>query len=157
MRYLLLIFFFAALSQVAISQTRYRLTWAKFGLWAANAGAGAIMGGREAYHADPTVFERKFGAKPLGFFGSRQWERNYHGNSYLNSGGFKNPHKTEIFGNFGRDYWHTSRYVYTATYVGTAFTMGCSKQPLKHKVLDLLIQSCVFSLSASLSYQILRN
>lgn len=142
--------------QLKTQKQPYRITWKKVAVWSISAVGGSLLGGREAFHADPTVFERNFGAKPLSFLGSRQWELNYHGNSYLNSSGFRNPHKTEIIGNFGRDYWHTSRYLYTAAYVGGAFIIGNSKVSTKHKLLDLLIQSAVFSVSSTVTYRILR-
>jgi hypothetical protein len=40
--------------------------------------------------------------------------------------------------------------------IGGAFTIGASEQPLKHKILDTLIGFAGFSITANLTYNILR-
>jgi hypothetical protein len=45
-----------------------RAVWIGYGV------AGILHGGREAYHAQPNVFEKAFNAAPLSFWGSEQWK-----------------------------------------------------------------------------------
>jgi hypothetical protein len=108
-----------------------------------------LHGGREAYHAEPTVLEKRFNASPLSFFGSEQWKRNYFG---------RDPdkgHKPNIW-NPMRDYYHFSGFTTKTVWIGGAFTIGMSNQPMKYKLLDLLIGTLITSGTASLTYNILR-
>lgn len=111
--------------------------------------AGILHGGREAYHAEPTVFEKRFNAAPLSFFGSEQWKRQYYNRDP------ENGHKPEIW-NSARDYYHFSHLASSSIWIGGAFTIGMSKQPMKYKLLDLLIGTLITSGSASLTYALLR-
>lgn len=121
----------------------------KRAVWISYAVAGILHGGREAYHAEPSVFEKRFNAAPLSFFGSEQWKRNYYDrNPEL-------PHKPNIW-NSARDYYHFSHLASSTIWVGGAFTIGLSKQPLKYKIADLLIGTLITSGTASLTYNILR-
>ncbi len=121
----------------------------KRAVWIAFAVAGILHGGREAYHAEPTVFEKRFNARPQSFFGSEQWKRNYYDrNPEL-------PHKPNIW-NSARDYYHFSGFTAKTVWIGGAFTIGMSKQPMKYKLLDLLIGTLITSGTASLTYNILR-
>ena len=118
-------------------------------VWIGYAVAGILHGGREAYHAQPNVFERRLNAAPLSFWGSEQWKRNYYDrNPEL-------PHKPNIW-NPIRDYYHFSGAATKAVWIGGAFTVGMSKQPLKYRLIDLLIGAVITSGSASLTYNILR-
>ena len=121
----------------------------KRAVWIAYAVAGILHGGREAYHAEPTVFERRFNAAPLSFFGSEQWKRNYFDRDP------DNGHKPNLF-NPVRDYYHFSGFTTKTIWIGGAFTIGMSKQPMKYKLLDLLIGTLITSGTASLTYNILR-
>jgi len=114
------------------------------------AAAGILHGSREAYHAEPTVFERRFNAAPLSFFGSEQWKRQYY-----NRDPETRAHKPNAFNGF-RDYWHFSGASTKAIWIGGAFTLGMSKQPMKYRLIDLLIGAVITSGSASLTYNILR-
>lgn len=121
----------------------------KRAVWIGYAVAGILHGGREAYHAQPNVFEKRLNAAPLSFFGSEQWKRNYYDrNPEL-------PHKPNIW-NPIRDYYHFSGAATKAIWIGGAFTIGMSEQPVKYKLLDLLIGAVITSGSASLTYNILR-
>lgn len=121
----------------------------KRAVWIGYAVAGILHGGREAYHAQPNVFEKRFNAAPLSFWGSEQWKRNYYDrNPEL-------PHKPNIW-NPIRDYYHFSGAATKAIWIGGAFTIGMSKQPLKYRLIDLLIGAVITSGSASLTYNILR-
>lgn len=135
---------------------KYVITGKKILVWTAFGLGGMVWGAREAYHADPYIFEKKWGVDPYSFWGSCQWERNYHGGRYLNESGLPNAHKTEVFGNIGRDFWHTSGYVSGAFVLTGTFTIGASKQKLKHKVFDMLIGTGCFFLVSSLTYNSLR-
>ena len=118
-------------------------------VWASYIVAGVLHGGREAYHAEPTVFEKRFGVSETSFFGSKQWVRQYQdSNPEL-------PHKNNLFNGF-RDYWHFSGATTKYLLIGGAFTIGHSKQPLKYKILDTLLGFAGFSLTANLTYNILR-
>lgn len=136
---------------------QYKVTWKKVATWGLSAGAGTIWGMREAYHADPTVFERHWGVDKYSFWGSHAWERNYKDNRYLSPEGIPNRHKTEVFGNFGRDFWHTSGYTAGALTLTFSFTIGGSNQPLKYKILDATIGTACFVLPSSLVYKQLRK
>lgn len=121
----------------------------KRAVWIAYFAAGVLHGGREAYHAEPTVFEKRFNAAPLSFFGSEQWKRQYYNRDP------ENGHKPNIW-NPIRDYYHFSGAATKAIWIGGAFTIGMSKQPMKYKLIDLLIGALITSGSASLTYNILR-
>ena len=117
--------------------------------WIGYAVAGILHGGREAYYAEPNVFEKRLSAAPLSFWGSEQWKRNYYDrNPEL-------PHKPNIW-NPIRDYYHFSGAATKAIWIGGAFTVGMSKQPMKYSLIDLLIGAVITSGSASLTYNILR-
>ena len=118
-------------------------------VWISYFAAGVLHGGREAYHAEATVFEKRFNARPQSFFGSEQWKRNYFDRD-PDSG-----HKPNIW-NSARDYYHFSHLASSTIWVGGAFTIGMSKQPMKYKLLDLLISALITSGSASLTYNLLR-
>lgn len=136
---------------------KYYVDWRKATGWVVMGFAGSIWGAREAFYADERVFERKWGVDPYSFFGSHQWERKYKGNRYLNSDGTVNPIKTQLFGNFGRDYWHTSKYLVWGAGTVFMFERGLSKQKFWHKVIDIAVGGVLFSASSNLTYQILRK
>jgi len=118
-------------------------------VWISYFAAGVLHGGREAYHAESTVFEKRFNARPQSFFGSEQWKRNYFDRDP------DNGHKPNLF-NPVRDYYHFSGAATKTIWIGGAFTIGMSKQPIKYKLIDLLIGTLITSGSASLTYNILR-
>lgn len=136
---------------------RYKVTWNKVGTWTAMGVSGAMWGAREAYHADSRVFEKKFKVGEYSFWGSQQWQRNYVNNRYYAIDGRINPHKPEIFGNFGRDYWHTSSWLNMGITKVADFSIGNSKQPFKHKFLDLAIGTTISIITANLTYKLLRK
>lgn len=121
----------------------------KRAVWIGYVAAGILHGGREAYQADRTIFEKRFGVSETSFFGSKQWVRQYQDNNP------ELPHKNNLFNGF-RDYWHFSGATTKYLLIGGAFTIGHSKQPLKYKILDTLIGFAGFSLTANLTYNILR-
>ena len=122
----------------------------KRAVWISYAVAGILHGGREAYHAAPTVFEKRFNAAPLSFWGSEQWKRQYFSRDPENQ-----AHKPEIW-NSVRDYWHFSHTAGATLWVSGAFVLGYSKQPLKYRLLDAAIAGIITSAFASTTYQLLR-
>jgi len=93
--------------------------------------AGVAKGGLEAQYADLGVFQNKFKSiGPYDFGGTNEWERNYVGNRYLREDGTINPHKSEILGNFGRDYRHTATDVYVVTF-GLSTTFTCTQEGIR--------------------------
>ena len=122
----------------------------KRAVWISYAAAGILHGSREAYHAEPTVFERRFNSAPLSFFGSEQWKR-----QYFNRDPETQAHKPNALNGF-RDYWHFSGASTKYILIGGAFTIGASEQPTKYKIIDTLIAFAGFSATASLTYTLLR-
>lgn len=132
----------------------YQVTPKKLAVWSAS----LTLGLTSAFHAEPDCFEKTFGVDPYSFWGSRQWERNYITNRYINPvTGLPNRHKSEILGNFGRDFWHTSRFVVYGGGIATTFTIGTGKQNFKHKLFDILISSAFFTVGSNVSYNLLRR
>lgn len=132
----------------------YEFTPRKVLGWGLFAIAGAAHGYTDAYHADPNVFERRWGADDYGFFGSNAWERNYKGNRYQAPDGSTNPHKPQI-GNTFRDVWHFGNMTQKTFLIGGTFTLATSKgQKLKHKLLDVAIGMAAYSIAAHEAYNI---
>lgn len=119
--------------------------------WVAYAISGIAHGAGEAYHADPTVFEKRFGASDRSFWGSEAWVRNYEGNDPAN------PHKHEFFGNVGRDFWHTANIADFVPAVSCSFIIGARKQPMKYRVINLLIGVGARTLFSTVTYASLRQ
>jgi len=132
---------------------QYKITIPKIIAWSTFVKGGMVYGARETYHADTRIFEKKWGVDPYSFWGSKQWERNYVGNRYhINA-----IHKDEMFGNFGRDFWHTSGYVSGGFVLTGTFIIGSSKQKVTHKIIDLGIGSFLFLISSSLTNKLLKS
>ena len=121
----------------------------KRAVWIGYAVAGILHGGREAYHAEPTVLQNIFGGADDSWIGPMQWLRQYPNRDP------DLPHKPNIW-NPIRDYYHFSGAATKAIWIGGAFTVGMSKQPMKYSLIDLLIGAVITSGSASLTYNILR-
>lgn len=134
---------------------QYKITANKLIGWSTYAVSGMVWGAREKYHSDPRIFEKKWGVNEYSFWGSKAWERNYIGDRYLNPiTDLPNKHKSELLGNFGRDFWHTSGYISGAFVLTGTFMIGNSKQKFKHKLFDLLIGSGIFLISSNLTYRL---
>jgi hypothetical protein len=121
----------------------------KRAVWISYAVAGILHGGREAYHAEPTVLQNIFGGPDDSWIGPMQWKRQYY------KGDPELPHKPNLF-NPVRDYYHFSGAATKTVWIGGAFTIGMSKQPMKYKLLDLMIGALITSGTASLTYNIIR-
>ena len=122
----------------------------QFVTWGAFAVSGMMWGAREAYHADPYVFERTYDVHPESFWGSDAWKRNYKDNNP------DLPHKKEYFGNVGRDVWHTFGFASNAVLLSGSFAIGARKQPVKYRVANFVAGIGIRSLFASLTYNALR-
>lgn len=119
-------------------------------IWAAFAGAGVMWGCREAYHADPYIFEKRRGVGSESFWGSDAWKRNYVGNDP------DNRHKHEWLGNFGRDVHHTFGFGSKAVLFTSTFAIGARKHPIKYRVLNAVIGWAIHSAAANVAYNALR-
>lgn len=119
-------------------------------VWASFAVSGICAGAREAYHADPYVFERRFGAGETSFWGSDAWKRNYFEHNP------EKPHKHQFFGNVGRDVWHTTHFVDTWCLAGGTFVIGGRKHPLKYRIANLALGMGVRWLFQNVTYESLR-
>jgi glutathione S-transferase len=62
--------------------------------------AGSLHGGREAFHADPYIFEKRFGVADISFFGSLSWLRKYPV--------FDHTRKEREFYTAFSDFWHVA-------------------------------------------------
>lgn len=112
--------------------------------------SGIIWGAREAYHADNRIFEKKFGADELSFWGSKAWLRNYYGNNV------NNGHRPEWL-NSTRDFWHFSGLTFKVTFFfSISKTYSSDKKPV-HKVIDTIIGASASSMFSFVTYEILRN
>lgn len=113
--------------------------------------SGVLHGAREAYHADPYVFERGFGAAPESFWGHDAWKRNYYGNDP------NRPHKHEFFANVGRDVWHTANFGDKLFLISGTFWLGARDKPRRAKIIGLLAGVLIRSAAATATYQMVRK
>lgn len=127
-------------------------TWdgKQYTMWGVDLLAGVMWGMRERFHADRTVYERKWGVGSESWLGSEQWKRNYVDNDP------EKPHKTEIIGNFGRDMWHTFGYASGGIVAATSFTIGARKQPLKFRLLNAGIGGLAWWAGSAATYRALK-
>lgn len=123
----------------------------QYATWYAFAVSGIATGMREAYHADRYVFQIRWGVGAESFWGADAWKRNYHGNNP------SNQHKSQVFGNVGRDIWHTAHFVDTFVLVGGSFTIGARKQPIKYRVANLAAGMALRWLAQNITYETLRR
>lgn len=131
--------------------------WGDVAAWAFSGLGGAAMGLREAQHADPDVFERPCsetsfficGKSPISFWGSQQWRRKYNNNDPAQG------KKSELFGNFGRDSWHTLDKLQRAgLVVGVTLPLIRQNRPMKKRILNSAISLAFYSLMYSFSYNV---
>lgn len=124
-------------------------TWKTGASWTGYAAAGVMWGAREAYHADPQIFEKKWNVRPESFFGSEAWVRNYEGNNP------EGKHKTNLFNTF-RDIHHAAGFASRGFTVSATVVLCTSKRPVRHKILDVLIGLGIQSAASFLTYNSLR-
>lgn len=134
----------------------YRITPGKVAVWTGYAVAGAVWGAREAYHADPAIFEKRWGVDEYSFFGSEAWQRNYEGNRYAGPDGSINPHKGD-FGNTFRDVHHFAGVSHNVLVIGCTFGLATGKQKVRHKLLDAALGMVIRSAVSNLTYNYLRQ
>lgn len=136
----------------ALNWSDYNESWdgKEFSIWGIFALSGVAHGMREAYHADPYIFEDSWNANPDGFWGSDAWKRNYHNNDP------KQGHKAEYFANFGRDVWHTADEVDVFGLSLSSIGTGMRKQPWKYRLANFAIGMGIRTLFARVTYETLR-
>lgn len=136
----------------ALDWSDYNDSWdgKQFSIWGIFALSGIAHGMREAYHADPYIFEDSWNANPDGFWGSDAWKRNYHNNDP------KQGHKAEYFANFGRDVWHTADEVDVFGLSLSSIGTGMRKQPWKYRLANFAIGMGIRTLFARVTYETLR-
>lgn len=118
--------------------------------WGLFAISGIAHGAREAYHADPYVFEHNFDVGEYSFWAAKAWLRNYPNLDVTK------PHKPEWFGNFGRDFWHTFNILDFAPPVTATFIIGTQKQPIKYRIANVLIGIGIRTTTSFITYELLR-
>jgi len=113
--------------------------WDVVGYAAAGVG-GYTMGLREAFHADPRIFERKWGVSPTSFFGSEGWRRKYHDNDPTKG------KKSELLGNANRDFWHLADKVQRGGLVlGLTIPLIQTKRPIGARLANAGVSMLVYS------------
>jgi hypothetical protein len=133
------------LHKIAGAQTFFS-GWDVLGWTAAGVG-GYTMGLREAFHADPTIFERKWGKSPLSFWGSEGWRRKYYDNDPTRG------KKSEFLGNAQRDFWHAADKVQRAgLIVGLTVPLVQTKRPLRQRLLNAGVSALVYSFCYTRGY-----
>jgi hypothetical protein len=118
--------------------------------------AGFCYGMREASHAEPKVFETpcnktRFpvcGKSPTSFYGSQQDRRKYDENGKM---------KTQLFGNFGRDLWHTADKVSRLSIALSVAVPLCGKTGKTEKWLKVGANFGAYSLGYFYGYNMPRN
>ena len=131
----------------------YTVTWdgKQAAIWGLYALSGVAHGIREAYHADPYLFERRNGVEPTSFWGSDSWKRNYYHNDP------DGHHKREFFGNVGRDVWHTFNQVDLVPLGISIAASAKRKHPLKYQIANTLVGLGLRVLFVNITYATLRN
>ena len=116
--------------------------------------AGVLHGGREAYHADPNVFEKHWGVGSNSFFGSASWTRKYYTNS--NGALVEKP----LFGTTFSDFWHSSQFVGRGLVIGGTLTYSLYKpsSPKKwyHTAIIAAGSFAAYTAGAAITYNLLR-
>jgi len=132
---------------------QYPETWdaKQFSLWGLSALSGAMWGAREAYHANPYIFEEIYGVHSESFWGSDAWKRNYVGNDP------EQPHKHEYLGNVGRDVWHTFGFSSNVLLFSGTFAIGARKQPIKYRVFNAGVSLAIRTAASFAFYNSLRS
>jgi len=128
--------------------TEYTQTWdgKQFLLFFISGISGIAHGMREAYHANPYVFEELWGVDQYSFFGSDAWIRNYRPDG---------SHKSEWLGNIGRDFWHTADEV-SLLGITTPIVIGLTRhQPTKFKIANSIVCLGTRTLFAFITYKAL--
>jgi len=127
----------------------YTVSWdgKQWTLFAVAALSGIAHGMRERYHADPYIFEKRWGVSSTSFWGSDAWKRNYKNNDP------EQAHKHEYLGNIGRDAWHTLDEV-SLLCITTPITMTAfRKAPRKYRVANSIACLGVRTLFAFATYK----
>lgn len=131
---------------------RWQFNAAKITGYGCFAVAGWAHGWEDAYYADPYVFEKKGWNRK--FWRHNAWENNYFGDQYRNEDGSINKHKPQIFNTF-RDVKHALSFIQSRTLmVGGVIVFSQKNQNWKHRAIDFVIGSAVYSFTAQQAYNI---
>lgn len=123
----------------------------QFAIWSIFGLAGTMDGMIQAFHRNPLCFEKNWrGVKKISFFGSRQDLLNYNNNDPAQG------HKTEILGNFGRDFWHTWNFGFQMSFGGGSAAQSARHQPWKYKIANYAIAMVIHSAFAKFAYHSLQ-
>jgi len=110
--------------------------------------AGSLHGGREAFHADPHIFEKRFGVKDISFFGSLSWLRKYPG--------FDQTRKEREFYTAFRDFWHMAGWMGKWWLIASAMLAGSLSDNTGHLILGGLGIVVVSAFGSRTAYTWLR-
>lgn len=129
--------------------------WKDFAGYSCFVLAGIANGGREAYHAEPTIFENRFGAGKTSWFGSESWRRKYKGLEPANGEAYWLS--TSLFV-APSDYFHSMGTVRNAGILSGSFIMLWNRKESKWKqAAKFGIGVLAYGVSSSLTYNFLRN
>lgn len=109
--------------------------------------AGVAHGVGEAFHAEPTIFETRWGVSDRSFWGSEQWARQYYPSG---------KHRPDAW-NFTRDAHHMQNAVKKPIWIGCSFALALGRQPPKYKILDLIISTAISTAATATTYAIVRK
>lgn len=108
---------------------------------------GYVMGLREAFHADPNMFERRWGVSDTHFFGSEGWRRKYHNNDPAQG------KKSEWLGNANRDFWHLADKVQRGGLVlGVTLPLVQTKMPIRQRLANAGVSMLIYSFAYTRGY-----
>lgn len=129
--------------------------WKDVAGFACFAVAGIANGGREAYHAEHSIFETRFGAGKTSWVGSESWRRKYKG---------LDPNNEEAFFLSKTlfvpvtDFYHFSQTVRNAGSLGGSFLLLYNRKGgFWRQAGRFGIGIAVYGVSSSLTYNFLRN
>lgn len=110
--------------------------------------AGVLHGGREAQHAQPKVFELRFGVSSKSFFGSLSWVRKYEG--------FDAKNKERKWLTSFSDYWHVAAWGQKLCIIAAVLIATCPDACRPYWWAIGAGVSILESMAASVAYKYLR-
>lgn len=131
-----------------LTKTWDGITWST---WAGFALGGVAWGAHEAFHADPYIYEKRWGFGQYSFWGSEGSMNNYYEKNV------ERGHKPDIW-NWTRDVKHTSYFTSKTLMVSGTFIIAARKgQPIKFRVVNGLLGLFVHSVSATFTQNLIRH
>lgn len=121
------------------------------GVFACGLGGG-IHGANQAFHADPHIFEKRWGVSPTSFWGSESWQRKYRrvdGGAYF--------HERALYTPFS-DFWHVSSWSSKGLLIGgTTFLIAGERRSWKWYTARVLTGFVAHSMASAITYNLLRD